>query len=401
MQLLAATIKIADKDLRAEGVYEKNELMRMLDSICQEQLIDLCIDPFLQLNVEGDIAPFFERYPEMVTLFLVGDKPKIVQAAFFMLAELQHLIVARPDILPQIGLHCTAFNELFIEHLNSIIARLCKKHQVTNFQGLRNQSVNPGKRREDRAQMAGTFKCEDGEGGARAEHDSEIFKLSRRFLEGGTQYAQVERLAEQWLKPLMREYAEVSVSSGENQIFRGHRPLQMQARRMDDRHDAINKYYASQTKTAQRDTPVPAVSAPVPDDEFTYHLNVSSKDELWKVIEAKRESGWDDNRCKKSHNKPLYIHALALAFGCEADDGGSVVVSNSDALQAFKHFCDNAVPRLIYKEPTERWAPGVGQRVVKPPKLTIRQALASAPSEAEAIRLFGTLAWDHKASPFK
>jgi hypothetical protein len=51
-QLLAAVLKEAEADLRADGTLEANELMRMLPSIGYDQLLALCIDPFQKLTRE-------------------------------------------------------------------------------------------------------------------------------------------------------------------------------------------------------------------------------------------------------------------------------------------------------------------------------------------------------------
>lgn len=103
MQLLAAIF------IYAEGRHLNDELTKMLYySMLKEQLADLCIEPFLlELNVQGDITRFFERYLEMITmLFLVGNKPKIVQAAaYFTCAQLLHMINKR--LMLDIRLDCT------------------------------------------------------------------------------------------------------------------------------------------------------------------------------------------------------------------------------------------------------------------------------------------------------
>jgi hypothetical protein len=223
--------------------------------------------------------------------------------------------------------------------------------------------------------------------------------LPKRFLPAGTQHRHVVQLAEEWFIPLMRDFSKMQLSSGVAQIFKGHRPLQMQARSMDNRKDALDVYIAKQTKTpAEQSTPLPANNAPIHVNEFDYYLFASTKDVLWSMIEAKRASGWADNSCKKSYPKKQYVAALASAFGCVNVHGGGGVPPTA-ALVAFKHFCSTADPPLIPTEPKKAWSAGLRQ-VVKPPKRSVQQALASAPSEAVSIQKFGTLAWDPKDSPF-
>jgi hypothetical protein len=101
---------------------------------------------------------------------------------------------------------------------------------------------------------------------------------------------------------------------------------------------------------------------------------------------------------KSGDKKGVLVSALASAFSCRDEPGGGGVPP-AVALEAFKLFCDSTQPPLVYAVPRKAWAPGL-RPVVKPPKLTIQQALASAPDEAKTIQCFGTLPWDPKQSPF-
>lgn len=80
-------------------------------------------------------------------------------------------------------------------------------NNVSDFQGLRFQS----KKREDTAVFSSSFKSETRAppGGQPAgdgkKKERDRLGLSKRFLEGGTQWEHVVQLAETWFVPLMRE----------------------------------------------------------------------------------------------------------------------------------------------------------------------------------------------------
>ena len=99
-ELLYHVVKYAERDL--QETFQTNAVTKMLKRMFDTQL-DLCVEPFNTLNADGDITELYEQYPMMIRLFAVGNKPKIVRAGFFLLAELIHLVDERPDILPQLA----------------------------------------------------------------------------------------------------------------------------------------------------------------------------------------------------------------------------------------------------------------------------------------------------------
>lgn len=141
MELLWAVFKAAEPDIVKEGLWEKNELTKMVQHYVKDILGALCVQPFNDLNYEGNIAPFFESYPKQIILASVGGKWKIVRASMFMLAILLHLKKHRPDVLIQIALHPTMLNEVYIEHLNSIVKRYCVYIKARFFNDIRKCSI--------------------------------------------------------------------------------------------------------------------------------------------------------------------------------------------------------------------------------------------------------------------
>ena len=127
------------------------------------EMLEICVKPFDDLNDKGDISTLFEWYPSMIKLFAMGKKPNIVCAGFFLLAQLQHMLQHRPDLIKQIGSICTSLNEVFIEHDNSIIARALEGMLVA-FDKIREVSVLVEKKRSDQADMLAYSQsdCEEG-----------------------------------------------------------------------------------------------------------------------------------------------------------------------------------------------------------------------------------------------
>jgi hypothetical protein len=300
----------------------------MLHYIGYDQLWSLGVEPFLMLNAKGSMHSFFKLYPMLMRLFLAGDKPKIVSASFFMCAEILHLIECRPDIGLQIAQNAMSFNELFIEYLNGIIHNRCENHNVTDFQGLRTQSVASSKERQEKAAFERSFKSEatnegmqHGNGEQRARPDSEVAKLSNRFLPGGAQHKYALKLVHEWFLLLLRMYAKLRLEPGVEQAFRGHRILEMLNRRMDERQYALNVYLnAKKARSAAGSprTPRPPVNPALPPrNEFVCFLYANKSSFLADVIKAKVESSsgavtWKPG--SRIQNKEKHVAALTRAF---------------------------------------------------------------------------------------
>jgi hypothetical protein len=343
----------------------------------------------------------------VMRLFLAGDKPKIVSASFFMCAEILHLIEWRPDIGLQIADNSALFNDLFIEHQNSIITKNCKRHNVTDFQGVRNQSVASSKKRDERATFVRSFKSEakneemqPGNEEQRARPASEIAKLSNRFLPGGAQHEYALKLRPEWFVPLMRKYAEVHLEPGVEQAFRCHRVLETQERRMDEREDALNSYLDS--KVAAQSAPPRPARTPVdptlpPKNEFECFLYANTAKVLAAAIKAKVASSLGDATWNPgpTRRKDDQVAALTRAFNCAADPPPAPGRPAAAVLE-FKNFCDSRLPPLIYKVPSGEPT----ARVPKPSKPSMADAIRSAPGEQETVDMLGNLAWDEKRSPF-
>lgn len=130
---------------------DNSPFCRLLHSILNDELM-LCVAPFNLLNSKGDVSLFYQKFPRLIKLISVGRKPKIVQACFFLLGQLIHIIVDRPDILRQMFVMGPYMNEVIIEYHNSTIARRIQ-HLELLFQNIRTESVNTGKMREFFMQM--------------------------------------------------------------------------------------------------------------------------------------------------------------------------------------------------------------------------------------------------------
>ena len=118
--LFAAYKYVLTKD-NSNQLFEKNALTKLVQS--ELEMLRLSVEPFNELNGNGNLVPLLEQYPKLTTLFMVGGKKKIVRASFFLLSQYIHLKENRPDVLKQLGLDCTKTNECSIEHFNSIIGR--------------------------------------------------------------------------------------------------------------------------------------------------------------------------------------------------------------------------------------------------------------------------------------
>lgn len=141
-------VECAHEEMMLEGLYEKNALTKMIKYLLIDCL-GLCVRPFGSLNADGDIGPLFEEFPKMILLISVGNKPNIVRACIFLLAELLHLKTYRPDILIMIFSNGTKLNELLIEFANSCLAREVTAKQIMDFQHLRDGSIAVDKKRKD------------------------------------------------------------------------------------------------------------------------------------------------------------------------------------------------------------------------------------------------------------
>lgn len=189
------------------------------------------MEPFNTLNADGDITELYEQYPMMIRLFAVGNKPKIVRAGYFLLAELIHLVDNRPDILPQHAESCTSLNEVFIEHNHSILARLLDKAKK-EFQILRNLSVQISQDRQRKTSMLELLqRGDDGplkkkaRVAERSRGDSEVKIQVTRFRKGGSCFPQVQMVADNWLIPLIKSYASMNLTEEQAELFESYDPM--------------------------------------------------------------------------------------------------------------------------------------------------------------------------------
>ena len=159
--LLDAVVRKAD--LSDEFWLEKmdsdgNALNRLLYSMLHNEL-SLSVEPCRILNTRGDVSVLYKKLPLITKLISVGRKPKIVQACFYLLCQLMHIVKERPDIMKQLMFMGPYTNEVMIEYHNSTISRRVHGLEVL-FQNIRNESINSCKIREAYSQLRDMLELE-------------------------------------------------------------------------------------------------------------------------------------------------------------------------------------------------------------------------------------------------
>ena len=112
---------------------------------------------FNKLNGDGVITDLRETFPQMVNMFSLGRKPKIVRAGIFLQSQ---LLLYLKDNFPEMLIHqaenATIQNEVMIEHHHAGMQKLMTELLV-KFQTIRNESVHLGQKRSDKRIMRNLF----------------------------------------------------------------------------------------------------------------------------------------------------------------------------------------------------------------------------------------------------
>lgn len=148
--LFYAAFTIADVILAAEGGWEKNELTRLVRYMIKDEF-SLGIQPFIDLQVHGDLSTLLTKLPLIITAVVAGGREYVVRALVFVLAEMAHLRDNCPGMLKTLGANATYCNEQTVEHKNGRIAQLMDRWGVHNYPGLREMSVRDVHDREGKS----------------------------------------------------------------------------------------------------------------------------------------------------------------------------------------------------------------------------------------------------------
>jgi hypothetical protein len=220
-----------------------------------------CVEPFFNAKVNGDLSDLLERVPFLVQLTAFFNKPKIARANGWHLLQILHWIKNRPDIIKFIMKNGKLLDEVFSEQGNSVLSRLLKAiGNKVEFQTVRVVSMKSPVARKDREnirklQNISKYDTREEEGGAdrkptaalkkevgvggkadkrsgKADRRSTVNPLGEhtkdmtRFLDGGSQYPLVCRIARDFILPLFLEAAaNFCVSESTAQVFTFYRPV--------------------------------------------------------------------------------------------------------------------------------------------------------------------------------
>ena len=389
--------------------YEDNSLTRMIGSFVNDQL-RLAVEPFNQLNLHGDLTMFFEEYPRMVTLFSVGEKPKIVRAGIFLTAQILHMVENRPDIMQELALNATKINEVFVEHANSLIQReVAKRQSDPSFQKVRDASIRILKNRQDlqlMEQLVESSKTFEEHGGMRSkrrritvggrsaasastiddddddddaetdaetsannikvEPDSEVRAQVSRFEPDGKCWNYIEAIANDFWLPYIKKLGQLTINPRVSACFDQHRPLETEGSRMMEHVDST-KLYCKHVLSQENKQVNGEAGEPLELNLFSASLlsRKNTKPVLWEVIKSLANQDprpYNFTPCLESVNKPKYVEVLEEAFGVT-----SMQTSPQEALGKMKRICDKWTPEKLKFIPLDE----VSQPV---PKMTVREA---------------------------
>ena len=140
LELLFAVYCHAQEDASFNLIWQCNEFMSMIHDLLDSQL-RLCVSPFNAQNGDGILAHLYKSFPDMINMFSVGKKNKIVRAGIFLQSQILHLQSHCPDALLHQANHATKLNEVMIEHHHSGMEMLLRGLDV-GFQQIREASIH-------------------------------------------------------------------------------------------------------------------------------------------------------------------------------------------------------------------------------------------------------------------
>ena len=177
-----------------------------------------------------------------------------------------HLREHRPDILKLVASNATYCNEVFVEHINSIISRMLSSGAQLQFQDIRNASADVPIRRaliqqlkkiQERKKDPQKKSSSDND---TSEQHSEIRSQVYRFMsEQGPGYKQAKEVAEQFLVPLIKSFATAILTQSDTDALDAYRPGENEPSKFASRHipaliRSLKVFQTKQDKTSTNQT---------------------------------------------------------------------------------------------------------------------------------------------------
>ncbi len=159
----------------------------------------------------GDISKLWINFVDWIELYSYGSKPNIFRVATFLFMQEMHWLETRPDVAKVVAQTCVIDNDLFIEHIHSILTqRTAGISLVENdpISRIRKESILPfllGDQIEEWERLFTECDVEDGEDECK-HSESEVFKLGKRFRTNKKMINYTDELATVWLIPVLRHY---------------------------------------------------------------------------------------------------------------------------------------------------------------------------------------------------
>lgn len=402
--------------IREENLFNSTAIGRLLHNLFEQ--LDLCIAPFNSLNNEGNIEPLLRRYPNMIRLYAVGNKPNIIKTGFFLQVQLHHMINNRPDLIQQIGNCCTSLNEVFIEHNNSIIARNLEGLRVT-FPTIRKTSILIEKKRQQRSDLkkllhrskdknANELK-RNSSSMAPTDSMSEVRKQVHRFTEDGSLHQMVKEVSVNFLLPLLRSYAMLKHSDHQEKLFNEYRPLQAIGEKLKEAADSFKKYVHTQRNKEIRLRGKQAEPAqPLQLTALTSFLTAQTAAILKQIISVLilrppeylhllRSFTTKSVKATLQGAKANQVTAISTMF-VQPKDPEAALLNDAEAIQRIKSFC-KALHILLHKakafDPSN---PTTNKALQRP----LQEVLTACPNKDQALEILGNLDWNPAiVFPFK
>ena len=420
--LLFRAAEYGVKHLDLGPLFQKNALTRVMHYYLFDVLGRLIVNPMTEHKCFGNILPVWESCPDLTKLIASGGRDNVVLAFHYVMAELQYLNQHRTDILRAQAEHATVFQEDFTEMNNAQTILVIYSHHYivlfpshpfyyfvtlyviqamddwgeSTYPGLRRRSVGQAKKAEDMAgikdfmTVSGNSKYDRTQLSEEAkqkilksdplgrndppEYPSEVDRLVRRMLPGGSQEPLIIELAH-FLVTWITDVGAVPMDATVAAVIDNFRVLEYQAANIDSVHIRGEKHLKKAKKN--EDAAVAALAAkragtagpeepPKTIDEMEHLLNAQlAKNTLKPLVDQlKASSPGTLSSVRVSGGKLAYIRNIKLAIQL-LHPTGSVAIQ----LERLKHFCLQRGIQL--KDPEEPFYQGM---------------LASQPKEKECIQ---------------
>ena len=435
---------------------DASAIIRLFRSLMEIQA--LCVEPFNNLNAKGNIEQLLTLLPMMTRLVAFGKKPKIVRAFMFLVMQNEHLVEHRPDILVQMAQNCTSLNEVFIEHLHSVVARQTNQNTVLDFDKARvapvkadkKASANEAWRKITKTGEGGPLKKVLGPSTQTDREDSEVKRQVTRFEVGGSERLYVQHVAKYWLLPLLQKLASLPlIGEGDAATLDSYRPLAFEntfgyltesRRQLEEHIKSLRRKEAkmvaaemAEALAASRSAgaagsmvgggdgttpvipPIAPVAVPVeaPLNAFTFFLDKALTKETakqtvnylhtqpvkYKYMES--DALYNKEKIRRltltSATKKAMVSMLESLFRVRHPDlpASAASMTDKDCMEVFKSMCsDDIVPPVALKSNVPDFDPRAPKKAAKKRTHSYKFYLDRAPDMAKTIAMFDTLAWD-------